>query len=402
MKSLLTNPVKERVIRELKAILYNHPKYREDSERVQNKFSFKERPQRGIIVTDASAERVRLSSDNYVGSLSSFCMLTWANERLNSNSIEWVRENFPLMETFSRNRTVFPSPAGVYTVTVTRVPDVSRKIPGQFTVTPVLDEQDEQLITFQDTMDTSAQLTRENVFPGSLRLWLDSRTLLIPDVDYSVDYETGAIIFLRAVPVHRSILANYRYKSPATGPYDFWNESTNVDAIPGVVMAFGDRVEIGTEQMVVVTNQRQDVAQVYGGKFELNFSLTLFTRDSEDREKMSDYVVVEFLRLQNNLAFEGLELLDISPNGESEDVYDSTDGSYFYETSLALSIRSDWEIQIPLPITIQRAEQHTRTEELTHGHLDGTYVDDLVQIRTLSGQNIAIRASNVLTYERIS
>lgn len=401
MKNLLTNPVKERVIRELKTILYNHPRYREDSESVQNKFSFKERPQRGIIVDGVSAERVRLSSDNYMGSLSSFCMLTWADEKPSSHSIEWARENFQALEKISATRSVFPSAPGVYTIEVTRVPDKARNTPGEFTLDSMLDEDDEELIVFQDSADTSAQLSRENIYPGSLRLWLDKYTLLIPDVDYSVDYATGAIQFLRPVPVHRSVIAHYRYPGPPTGPFQFWSESTQIDAIPGVILAFGDRIEVGCKQAVVVTGQRVEVAEIYGGKFELSFTLTIFTRDSEDREKMTDYVVLEFLRLQNNLAFEGLELLDISPNGENEDVYDQTDGTYFYESSISLSMRSDWEIQVPLPVTLARIESHSREMELERGHLDGTYIEDLIQVRGLSGQNLQIRTGGNLQYERI-
>lgn len=401
MKNLLTNPVKERVIRELKTILYNHPRYREDSENVQNKFSFKGRPQRGIIVDGVSAERVRLSSDNYMGSLSSFCMLTWADENPSSHSIEWARENFQVLEQISASRNIFPAFPGVYIIEVTRAPDRARSVPGEFTLDALLDENDEELITFQDTADTSAQLSRQNVFPGSLRLWLDKYTLLVPNVDYSVDYESGAIQFLRPVPVHRSIIAHYRYPGVPSGPFEFWNESTQIDAIPGVILAFGDRVEVGCKQAIVITGTRQEVAEIYGGKFELNFSLTLFTRDSEDREKMTDYVVLEFLRLQNNLAYEGIELLDISPNGENEDVYDQTDGTYFYESTISLSIRSDWEIQVPLPITLARIESHSREMELSRGHLDGTFIDDLMEVRGLSGQTLQIRTGGALSYERI-
>ena len=94
MKNFLTNPTKKRVIREIKRILYDHPRYRADSENVQNKFSFDERPQRGVIVNGTSADRVRLSADNYVGRLSSYVMLTNV-ENFPGTSLEWVRENYP-------------------------------------------------------------------------------------------------------------------------------------------------------------------------------------------------------------------------------------------------------------------------------------------------------------------
>lgn len=401
MKNLLTNPIKERVIHELKTILYNHPKYREDSEFVQNKFSFSERPKRGIVIDGVSAERVRLSADNYVGSLSSFCMLTWADEKPTSNSLEWIRENFQVLEKISPNRSIFPASPGVYVITVTKVPDVGAKIPGEFSIDPSLDEENETLITFQDSSDTYAQLSRLGVLPASLRLWLNGKVLLIPNVDYTYNSDTGEIHFIRNVPVHETVSAFYRYSDTPIHGIQFWPESTNTTAIPGVILAFGERIELGCKQAVVVTDKRVPVAQVFGGKFELNFNLTLFTRDAEDREKMTDYVVLQFLRLQNNLAFEGIELMDISPGGENEDVYDQTDGTYFYESSISLSLRSDWEIQVPLPITLARVENHSREQELEFGHLDGTYIDDLVKVQTLSGQSISIRTGDNLSYERI-
>lgn len=401
MKNLLTNPIKERVIHELKTILYNHPKYREDSEFVQNKFSFSERPKRGIVIDGVSAERVRLSADNYVGSLSSFCMLTWADEKPTSNSIEWIRENFQVLEKISSDRSVFPTSPGVYIVTITKLPEIGTRTPGEFSVDPYLDEENETLITFQDSSDTHAQLSRIDIVPGSLRLWLNTKVLLIPNVDYLYDPGTGSIQFIRNVPVSDTVSAFYRYHGTPTHNIPFMPESSNTTAIPGVTIVFGERLELGCKQAIVVTDKRVPVAQVFGGKFELNFSLTIFTRDAEDREKMTDYVVLQFMRLQNNLAFEGIELLDISPGGENEDVFDQTDGTYFYESTVSLSLRSDWEVQVPLPITLARIENHSREQELEFGHLDGTYIDDLVTVRTLTGQSLSIKSGGGLSYERI-
>jgi hypothetical protein len=76
VQNWLTNALKKRVIKELRKILYDHPRYRADSNNVQNKYAFEERPQRGIIVNDASADRVRLSADNYMGRITSFVMQT--------------------------------------------------------------------------------------------------------------------------------------------------------------------------------------------------------------------------------------------------------------------------------------------------------------------------------------
>ena len=133
----LTNATKKKIIKEIKKILYDHPKYRADSDNVQNKYAFDQRPQRGVIVSSTSADRVRLSADNYVGRLSSFCMLMNVGEAPNT-TIEWIRENNNILEQISKDRTVFPSPPGSYIFEIETIPDEANNIPGTFTVEPFL------------------------------------------------------------------------------------------------------------------------------------------------------------------------------------------------------------------------------------------------------------------------
>lgn len=378
MITWITNPTKKRVIRELRKILYDHPRYRGDSENVYNKYSFKSRPQRGIFVNSTSSDRVRLSADNYVGRHSSFCMLTQVENAPNT-TIEWVRENSALLEKYSVKRDVFPSPPGVYFIEIQSVPNEPRSVPGFFTVNPVLTVTDEPLIVFSGPGDLEAQLSRDSVHPGSVRLWLEGTRPLLVDVDYSVDYASGAVTFLKVPPTGFTVFADYRYETGMQGPFPFFLEESNETAIPGVVLAFGDRAQECDRMAVVVTQDRTDVADVFGGKFETSFELVVFSRDSEDREKMSDYVVAKILERQNDLGFDGLELLDVSPGGESEEVYNSDEDTYYYESPVALSLRVDWETRISLPTEIFRAETTSKGEEQTSGYLDGTVVSDLLK-----------------------
>jgi hypothetical protein len=379
VKNWLSNPLKKIIIRELRKILYDHPRYRVDSNNVQNKFSFAERPQRGIIVNNATADRVKLSADNYVGRLSSFCMITYVKNKPGT-SIEWVRENYPLLEQFSPRRDVFPTPPGVYRLKIVTSPDEPNNIPGTFTIDPILTVKNELLITFTSTIPGEGQLSHTNLYPKALRLWLDGRRPLLEDVDYSVDYATGLIQFLKPTPVGSNIYADYRYQMPEQGPFQFKSEEFNVSALPGVVIAFGDRIQDCDEMDIVITDDRTDVADIYGGKFETNFSLIVFTRDTEDREKMSDYVIIKILERQNALGFEGLELLDISPGGEEEEVYNAETDDYFYQSSISMSFRVDWELQKSLPIVMYRVEQTSEQEEQEHGYLDGTVKTDLLKV----------------------
>ena len=402
MQNWLTNATKKRIIREIRKILYGHPRYRADSNNVQNKYGFDERPQRGVIVSGTSADRVRLSADNYVGRVSSFLMQAPV-ENFPGTTVEWVRENTALMEEFSRKRDVFPSPPGVYVLEVQSLPDEARRIPGQFTILPILTVPDEPLVVFATEADGEAQLTHEDVYPGSVRLWLEGRRPLKVGVDYSVDHETGLVTFLKPTPIGMTVFADYRYQVERQGPFPFQREAADLTAIPGAVIAFGDRAQECDKLAIVVSEGRSESAEVYGGKFEVHFDLTAFSRDAEDREKMSDFIVASVLERQNQLGFEGLELLDVSPGGESEEIYVPEIDDYYYDGAIALGIRVDWEVYVPLPIEVFRVEQTSEAEEDEKGYLDGTITRDLLRATgdpsELAG--VALVLGHDLQYERI-
>lgn len=398
MITWLSNATKRRLIRELRDILYEHPKYRSDVDNVQNKYAFTERPARGIIVDGTSAERVILSADNYMGRLSSFAMLTGYGNGPNT-TVEWVRENFPLLESIDPKRSVFPSPAGVYLFKVVELPDDARSRPGYVTINPVYTVYAEQVIVFNSFDTIEAQLQHHNIYPNSVRLWLDNRTALIPDVDFTVDLEFGTITFLKEAPDGGVVTADYRYYGTETSPLPFYREQFDVKMIPGVVIAFGDRCQLNDTFAVVVTEERTEVADVYGGKFVMNFDLLAFSKDSEDREKFSDYIIMKMLERQNLLGFQGLELVDISPGGENEDVFNPETDEFYYDSTINLSIRVEWTINSPLPTVVWRAEMGSKQQEEITGHLDGTYTDN--EVRPDDKGNLLFNVGSPLQYENM-
>lgn len=401
MKSYLTSAAKRRIIHEIQQILRDHPRYSADSENVQNKFSFKERPRRGVIVNSTSADRVRLAADNYIGRLSSFVMLApWQN--CPGTSIEWVRENFTILESVSKRRDVFPSAPGAYLVSVDSLPDDAREVPGQFHIDPILTVHKDPVLVFSHSAVQDAQLPHEDIYPQSLRLWLDGRQVLIPEVDYHVDFASGYITFLKPTPSGVSLYADYRFKSPRLGPFPFHRDSFNDTTIPGAVLAFGDRPQVGDKLAVVTTDTRTETADVYGGKFEIQFELIAFSRDSEDRERLAEYIVTKILERQSALGFEGIELLDVAPGGESEEIMIEGTDEYFYDTSISLSIRADWETYVPLPFVMHRYEFTSKDQELEHGHMDGTYPINLLRAGTSTSLTaIPLMLGKTLTYERV-
>lgn len=388
MKNFLSNPIKKRIIEEIKGILASHPKYKDSVDGVQNKFSFEERPQRGVIVNNLSADKMALSADNYIGRLNSFCMLAKV-ENKPGTTLEWIRENVPLLESISPRRDIFPSHPGSYVISIKSIPDISSDIPGKFTVEPILEVIAEPLLVFQDSDSSDAQLTREGIYPGSVRLWLDGKRALLPGIDFSIDYESGLITFLKSTPAGSFVSADYKYRIPTQGPFPFYSEREDHTSIPGVVLAFGDRFQLGDEQAIVITDRRVEVAEVYGGKFEINLDLLAFTRDSTDREKFSSYIITKFLEIQNDLGNDGIDLLDISPGGEDEETYIEGSDDLYYESSISLSLRVDWELNYPLPVSVWRAEMTSKTKETSTGYLDGSFVLDSLRV----GDNLDILAA---------
>jgi hypothetical protein len=318
------------------------------------------------------------------------------------NSIEWVRENFQALEAVAPNRNTFPSAPGAYLVKVLSVPEDGTNTPGMFTVDPVLTVHNEPLILFQSWGDSEAQISRDSIYPGSVSLWIDQGHRLIRGVDYEVDEFTGQVNFLKPTPTGSTIHVDYRYVTPTWGPFTFNRDSSVINAIPGAVLAFGDRCEVGDEIAVVVTDERTEVSDVFGGKYEVNFDLTVFVHnDAEDRERMSDYVIHSFLDIQSRLGFEGLELIDISPGGENEEVYNTEDDTYFYESSISLSLKVDWETYVPLPVVVSGIETNSKASETAHGWLEGPPTNDYLQAVSSVLDSLPVSIGNKVYYERI-
>ena len=401
MMSWLTNATKRRLIGDLRQILYEHPRYRSDSQNVVNKFSFKERPQRGIVVSGTSADRVGLSASDYIGRYSSFVMLT-SYQDWPGTTIEWARENFALLEQYSKRRDVFPSPPGAYLIEVQSIPDTARNVPGKFVITPYLTVNGEMLLIMSDPAGAEAQISRQPLYEGALRLWLNGRRPLLQDVDYSVDWESGRIVFMKQLPAEATVDADYRYVISKQGPFDFDFGKANVDAIPGAILAFGDRAQDCDKMVVAITDSRVDVAEVFGGKFEVHFDLTVFSRDAEDREKLSDYVIHGVMNKKLAWGFEGLELLDISPGGESEEIYNAEIDDYYYDSAVSMTLRVDWESYVSLPIQNFRIEQTSQSEEQAKGFADGSFVLDLLRVGDLTDiAGVSTTIGNRITFPRI-
>lgn len=348
----LIGALKRRLIMELQDSFSRHAVYRKIAPFIQNKFVFKERPQFGIVVKGSNANKVQLSADNFIGTVQSYVMLAYVGQP--AYPIEWVREDMALVKQQGR----IPVPPGVYYLEILTAPTTSGEV-GTFAIDPLLTVYDEALLRFQTGIERQAQLQQLPV-EGTVRIWENHQFLLKEGVDYSVDYANGEVFLLTRYAPNAVLTADYRYAADSVGPVEFkWN-TADFSTLPGVVMAFGKRAEVGQKVAIVVYADRVSTARAYGGKFEASFDLDAIARDSDQTEEIADLIIMYLWGEKRDiLSFEGLEITDVSMGGEAEEVYDETGDDYFYQASMSVQIQGDWEIHVPLPLVISRVTPRT-------------------------------------------
>ena len=235
---------------------------------------------------------------------------------------------------------------------------------------PLLTVTDEPVLRFESGIEQEAQLQQIPV-KGTLRLWENRRFLYQEGVHYEVDYTTGAIRLLtRAVP-GGILVGSYRYATPSVGPVEFFWNQANFSTLPGVVLAFGKRAQLGDKVAIVVYEDRVETATAHGGRFDASFDLDVITRDPNQMEEITDLTWMYLWgQKRDMLSSEGIELTDVSLGGETEEVYDETADDFFYNHSMSVQIQADWEIHVPLPLTVSMVTATTPDVDRTASPLD--------------------------------
>lgn len=346
----LVGALKRRLILELQDSFGRHPVYRKISPFIQNRFHFSERPQFGIVVQGSSTNKVQWAPDNFVGTVASYVMLAHVGQP--SYPLEWVREDLK----YIKQEGGMPTLPGVYFLEILQAP-TSPGENGYYAIDPMLTSSNEAVLRFQSGIEQEAQLQQAPI-PQTLRLWEDNRNLLVEGTDFNVDYGSGALTLLRHFSPNGRLTADYRYAVPSIGPVAFQWNTADFQTLPGIIMAFGKRAEAGNKIAIVVYQDRVDTAQAFGGKFEANFDLQVIARDTMQMEEIADLAIMYLWGEKKSiLEFEGIEILDVSMGGEAEELADETGENFFYQASLSVSMRADWELHVPLPLTISQATQ---------------------------------------------
>ena len=329
----LTGAVKRRLINELRRYWSYHPKYRDIVDNIQGSYSFETRPQLGMIVKSGSGSQFVLSADNFVGTGHSYITLAGVGE-YPGISIEWVVED---SQAIANNGGVFPTAPGIYFIEITSA--------DEFYVDPMIDHRNEA-VSF---LGADGALLQPPV-AGSLRLYEEpNRFQLVEGINYTVDTTTGALELLAEIPSGHWVSADYRSQGGTTGPHKYMEHRTNHTAIPGVVLAFGDRAEVNDRLAVHVTARREPAYLEYGGRWDLSFDVDIITRDIHAQEAISDQTIIYLWGVaRSRLSSEGLEMTDLSLGGASEEVYDENADDYFYNNSFSLTIQTEWHVRQPL------------------------------------------------------
>jgi hypothetical protein len=125
------------------------------------------------------------------------------------------------------------------------------------------------------------------------------------------------------------------------------------DAIPGVVLCVGRRAKTGDRNVVIVSQFREEQARIYGGHWEMSISLGVISKDTMQMEEMTDQIVNWLWGVRKNvMEFEGITLNRVEPTGESEEVYIETTGDLYYESTIDISVQTEWQKFVPYQYNI--------------------------------------------------
>lgn len=331
----LTGYTKRKVISALREFWANQPGYDFLVDNIQGKYSFKERPHHAIIVKAGGGDPVMLAADNKIGVMKSRVFLARVPNYLGASAL-WVREDNLAIGTGK-----FPSKPGAYFCEITG--------PNQMHVDPLYDAPRERV----RPVNQRATL-RYLPVARTLRIFELPSERRLESTEYSLNEENGELTFSEEFPSQVSLYAEYKYQGESTGPWPLKPLHAVNKPIPGVVLAFGNKIPVGDRFAVVITEDAQENYDVFGGQWEITLDIDVVATDVNEQEEIADRTAVFLLGiLRTQLADEGVELSRVSLGGESEEIRDETGDDYFYNSSMSVSLTTNWELYVPRPISLK-------------------------------------------------
>lgn len=299
------------------------------------------------MIRSVSGSSQKLDFNNYSGIKRAYTTLANLKDK-SGNSIEWVRDDY-------RNIKNLSAP-GFYIVKMIEL--------KKFTVDEYLIVDDEKLELSLIGSSEGAFVKYPKVNPGSEIIYTTDGLEFKPDIDYTINYDTGAIVFTQSVTMY-DVRIDYQTLGGQRGPFDVDYYSSNNSAIPGVILAFGDRLKEGDEQVVVIGKEKRDIAKIFSGRWNLSLDLTGIAQDPDQQERLLDYVVTEFWAFwQEKLTGEGMHISEFSLSGESEDLETEIPEEYYFTGGLSFTVETDWELEIPLIREVRRVNVEVGLDSL--------------------------------------
>jgi len=375
----LTEALKNRFIRELRNFWSYHPKYRDTIvDFIQTKYSFRERPQTGIILKTSSANHVSLAADNFQGTLWSHAHLAKV-QNYPGLAVEWIRED---QLAIRANQGEFPSAPGIYYIDI-------QEDGKSFYVDPLIDVFNENVMQLGAT-----EFLIENVpiHAGSQKLWvMPGNVRLYEGVNYTIDPATGEITLFEALNAQNWLAVDYRYPAESTGPWALRENFANKNAIPGVTLAFGRRVEGGDRLAVVISRRRQPAAQEFGGRWDISLDFDVIARDEHAQMEITD-MTIQYIWgvLRSHLSTDGIEIMDVSMGGETEEAYDENADDWYFNASFSVTCQTDWALYVPLNATIRRVETQSLEQAMENSTLTDAELAQAEQMGLVVVENLGL------------
>ena len=171
-------------------------------------------------------------------------------------------------------------------------------------------------------------------------------------------------------------------------------------AIPGVILAFGDRIQVGDEQVVSIEPKIRDTARMFTGRWQTSVDIMVVGQDTDQQERIVDYLISIFwAEYQDRLVDEGINVYDFSLSGESEELEIEEAEEYNFVGGLSFTAETDWQLKFPLLSEVRRINiafaqdslRQTLTDE-KEGLLDQSYDGRMIN----SGHQIGLQVDSPL------
>jgi hypothetical protein len=376
----ISNALKKRFVFVFQDIFRDHPIWNKVS--VITKFPEEERPKYALLIRSASGNSLKLSLDNFIRTNYAFSGL--ANLKgINGKSIEWVRDDHNNMDKLSA--------PGFYVVKITADISTDEKEQYNFVVDPFLVVNDEPL-TLEDHVSgkKTVVLKQLPVNPDSEVIHIDGGDELKRNINYVIDYDSGRIIFNDDTNDYGNVSCDYQVIGAELGPFVIEPYSLNNDAVPGVIIAFGDGIKVNDEQVVFVEKEEKPTAKVFGGRWNMTISLIAVSLDSDQQERLSDYAVSMFwAEWQDKLVNEGILIHDFTLSEAEEEEMDLP-SEYNYTGGIDFNVDTDWELHVPLISELRRINPYYGNESFKQTQSDlkeALYEKEQFDIRMVNAKN---------------